>query len=284
MMLATVTCEKDLDIMLLQAESIQKFVEPCTHLVAINDPNPDLSLWRKRLLPYYTKHELILKHYGWKEWPVKWYDSIAGYDGWHSQQVYKFLMYKDIKTDYLLLDSKNIFIKPTDIYEWQKENVRGCGALEQISQNRKPKFWKSVCRYSRYFGVKPKSTILKIQTPFYFKKEVLDKINNLDAFCRWFSDQKCHPSEFMAYSIIARDDMKDFKHIRKHLTMWPKDTVLDNYPVQKDGMPLDLNVKVLGLHRRFLQNISDNDLNRLNTLLEKLGFKNKLKKPVDNKR
>jgi hypothetical protein len=35
--LVTVTCNRDFQFMLLQAESIQKFLEPCHHWIVINE-------------------------------------------------------------------------------------------------------------------------------------------------------------------------------------------------------------------------------------------------------
>ena len=39
MKLLTIACERDKDILLLHAESISLFLEPCTHYIVINEFN-----------------------------------------------------------------------------------------------------------------------------------------------------------------------------------------------------------------------------------------------------
>ena len=51
MYLATVTCNRDFQQMLLQAESIQKFVEPCKHVIIINEDKFDYNFWYRWLKP-----------------------------------------------------------------------------------------------------------------------------------------------------------------------------------------------------------------------------------------
>ena len=60
MYLATVTCNRDFQQMLLQAESIQRFLNPCKHVIIINESYPDLDFWNRWLKPYYTNHELVI--------------------------------------------------------------------------------------------------------------------------------------------------------------------------------------------------------------------------------
>ena len=102
--LVTVTCDLDFNQMLLQAESISKFLKPCTHWVVINDQHIDKEKWESALTPYYHNHTLKLFTPNW--------NSIPSDFGWAKQQAYKFVVSKYVNDDYLLLDSKNFFIKP----------------------------------------------------------------------------------------------------------------------------------------------------------------------------
>ena len=61
--LVTVVCNRDYQQMLLQAESIQKFLAPCKHWVIVNDEEPDVLFWQENLSKYYTNHELIVIPY-----------------------------------------------------------------------------------------------------------------------------------------------------------------------------------------------------------------------------
>jgi len=102
MHLVTVTCNKDLNDMLLQAESIRKFLEPCTHWVIVNDYSIDKKQWIESLQPYYTKHKLKIL------FPNYWATTL---DGYAKQNLYKLLISNLLDDDYIILDSKNFFIK-----------------------------------------------------------------------------------------------------------------------------------------------------------------------------
>ena len=67
--IVTVTCELDSHQMIQQAESISLFVEPCTHWVIVEGANVNLTVWKKRLAPYYKNHTLKLKTYDNDMWP-----------------------------------------------------------------------------------------------------------------------------------------------------------------------------------------------------------------------
>ena len=72
MKLLTVACERDKDILLLHAESISLFLEPCTHYIVINEEVPDINYWRELLQPYYSKHKLIILHYPLETYIPRW--------------------------------------------------------------------------------------------------------------------------------------------------------------------------------------------------------------------
>ena len=59
--LVTVTCNKERHMMVLQAESIQKFLAPCKHWVIVNEFNVNVDAWKELLTPYYTNHELEIE-------------------------------------------------------------------------------------------------------------------------------------------------------------------------------------------------------------------------------
>ena len=132
MNLVTVTCLIDQPAMLVQAESIRKFLSPCTHYVIVNEINPDLAKWRDLLQEYYTNHILILLRF----------TDYEG-SGWHTQQTYKLLVGEHIDDDYLVLDSKNFFIKHCQLTEW--EGRYGDGTIRNIGD--KEDFMAASVRY-----------------------------------------------------------------------------------------------------------------------------------------
>ena len=93
MNLVTVACNRDFNQMLLQAESIQMHLDPCTHWVIVNERNPDINFWQSALSPFYKNHELKLLFPGELLFPGKHYYK----GGWNSQQTYKFWIFRKQK-------------------------------------------------------------------------------------------------------------------------------------------------------------------------------------------
>jgi hypothetical protein len=117
MNLLTVTCNRDKQQIILQAESMDKFVtNPVTHYIIVNEDQCDLTEWYFELKPFYSKHRIVLlnKLKG-SDYGDKVIDNSDDSLGWHSQQIQKLLFAFYLKEDYLITDSKNFFIKPVDL-------------------------------------------------------------------------------------------------------------------------------------------------------------------------
>ena len=96
--LVTVACNRDFRHLLLQAESIQKFVEPCTHWIVINEfENLDIGYWENSLRPFYTNHQFNILI------PNDFDIKSLTHGEWHSQQFFKIAIANIINEDYLLL-------------------------------------------------------------------------------------------------------------------------------------------------------------------------------------
>lgn len=175
MYLATVTCNRDFQQMLLQAESIERFLNPCKHVIIINESVPDIDFWYRWLQPYYTKHELVIRpriEYAYPSGSMGKRDVYGEIDaassGWRSQQLQKMLLAYEYTEDYLLLDSKNFFIKQADITEWE-ESI-GSGSFQQFAPG--DMFIGSFEKYAELFGHKIDFYIGPF-TPFIIKREPL---------------------------------------------------------------------------------------------------------------
>ena len=263
--LLTVTCERDLPQMILQAESISKFVKSCRHWVVINEKTPDIEKWRSLLEPFYTNHDLVLTV------PDTYNDSTDSYIGWVRQQVHKILMSKKIKDDYIVLDSKNFFIRPTDTEEWRSE-LHGNGILNTISKTEQVDFLSTVNYYSKKLGVEPELKHLCPETPFVIKQSVIDNFGDLDKFAEWFIvDHIAVPhSEFLYYSIVAKKHKlltTNIRHGNSH-TFWVGNNcfhynthILDNE-----------RIKVLGCHIKYLKNLNTDSIYNFNTYLSGIGL------------
>lgn len=262
--LVTVTCLQDKEQFLLQAESIQKFLKPCRHWVIVNDEIVDEEEWKKSIEPFYDKHELKLLFFNWNTFPRG--------SGYQKHQCYKLLISKVIKSDYLVLDSKNFFIKDSDTEDWR--GIIGSGRLQDYSTP--GNIWLSTIEtYQKRLSViaNPKKQI-SIETPFVIKKEILDNILNFDKFLFWFNRQQIDHSEFLYYSLIA--ETKGLLHpdlfFKKplHQTFFPGSPT--NLNEQLARIDNSAEIKVFGLHRNYINKLDQNNLNILRSWLSNKGL------------
>ena len=266
--IVTVTCLRDIDDMLRQAESIEKFVEPCTHWVIVNDDK--LDLFKQFLKPYYTKHSLNLINFS-----NSFLDKVSC--GYKRQQILKLSMSKFLKEKYLVLDSKNFFIKSTNVNEFKTQI--GSGMLELVNNNHL--FYETVEQYKNILDYKKLDNLhLAIQTPFVIDSGILCNSLNLDNLLNEFVKIKPHMSEFFLYSLVYEKSVrseisKEIQNSSKpiHYTAFEKTKSIENI-IQ---MSYNLNVKVLALHRNYVDAINNNEIRMFNKFLISLGFKNLLK-------
>jgi len=248
MKLVTVTCVMDQQAMILQAESIHKFLSPCTHYVIVNEINPDLVQWRKLLASYYVTHKLILLRF----------TEYEG-SGWHTQQTFKLIVGEHIDDDYLILDSKNFFIKPCQLSEW--EGRYGDGTIRNLHD--KEDFIAASFRYSEKLNLPPLTRCLNMGTPFVISNRVIMRTTNYNGLVRWFNDQQdILNSEFVLYSYLLGDELPVTDTIKWHKSWWKEDIInIDNCPD---------HIKVLGVHRDIV------DKTLINEFIDKLGLCNRL--------
>jgi len=286
MYLATVTCNRDFQQMLLQAESIQRFLNPCKHVIIINESNPDLEFWNRWLKPYYTNHELVIMPRIEYSYPVSilgtrdMYGQIDGLsNGWRSQQLQKMLLAYKFEDDYLLLDSKNFFIKPTDIHEWDNSvgsgTYMGFGAIHHF-----------VGTYQKYSELFEKNIEYYTgpYTPFKIKREPLVskcKISELGYKLFYPEHHNVPASEGIFYSFIAEDEINKVVGIPfvKSLTIWGNGK--PDLAKKLFEMLIEPDIKVVGLHREVLSTITASDIKIIDFWLNStskmgLGFTNKI--------
>lgn len=120
--IVTVTYSSEKELMRLQAHSLDLFVKrPCTHWVLIEDNKMPMAEWYALLKPFYKRHKLnLIDTSNWQECgggePPYYFAGDRGH-GYLRQQVIKFYIATLIDSEYyLILDSKNFFIKATDLH------------------------------------------------------------------------------------------------------------------------------------------------------------------------
>jgi hypothetical protein len=291
MYLATVTCNRDFQQMLLQAESIEKFVEPCSHIIIINEDQPDLEFWNRWLSPYYKNHKLTIIPRISYYYPTTFLGLSVGQNlsgdsssnGWRTQQLQKLLLAYEFEDDYLLLDSKNFFIRKTNINEW--ENIPGSGAVVELRDE--DYFTLSSKIYSKILN-SPIEYYFKPQTPFKINKESLIskcKISEL-AYLLFYPEFEGHPAtEGIFYSHFIKDEIIKFRDSyniadKNYTTLW-----IHNRQ-EIDRILFDISssdkIKVAGIHRELLSKLDEKELQIINFWITSdnpkfgLGLKNKI--------
>lgn len=280
MHVVTVTCNRDFNQMVLQAESINKFLNPpCHHYVIINESDVDLNFWQEQLNPFYTNHKLHLMsriEYDYEKSGIIFYNSIE--TGWKIQQLQKLLIGYLINDDYVILDSKDFFISNTDINEWDKT------IGNTISHENEPNIFDDSSKaYADYFKVEKKTRIFHQYTPYVIRKKYITENKNFDFFtigeALWAPDSRgLHLSEFVFYSYLIPEEHDVWKKPEGPLPP-PTPTSqkffsLGDYDWSSSKFIKDLvssyqrpEIKLLSIHNRILSELDEKTLDFTNQLL-----------------
>lgn len=264
MNIVTVTCERDLNQLLIQTESISKFVDSCCHWIVVNEPNFDYSKWYNLLSPYYTSHTLKIISFDHKEW----ISSEDEYPGYLLQQLYKFLVFDVIQDSYLILDSKNFFIKDIDINYYKKKQNLG------YVENYPIKLYQEMLEdYSKILSVEPIQKQLSMITPFLFEEGILKTLSKDILHKIFISRKKQFTSEFYLYSLMCQKNNRTFtedEKINNHFGFWGWSEPFSDWKQYNNQQ-----IKSISMHRIWLyENLKE--FSQINEWLRTLGFKNEL--------
>jgi hypothetical protein len=200
--------------MILQAESIQKFLKPCTHWIVINEDDVDIDYWHNALKKYYTNHQYRILT------PKDFSIIPSNQQEWHSQQYYKLYISTVINEDYLILDTKSFFIRPTSLDEWN--DTMGSGVLHKFGESIDGPPWVDISQYyAKKLNAEPITHFL-FNVPFKVNNDIIKryKIENLihdlyptreeeESYAN-IHGKKLYPSEFIFYSYLAKDNFEQF--------------------------------------------------------------------------
>lgn len=256
--LVTVTCKKDLQFFELQVKSTVKFLQPCTHWVIINEDDPAEALEKISKVYQNSQHQL-------KILTQKDFMPLQG-SGWQKQQAYKLLVSKYINDDYLLLDSKNFFIRNCSTDHWK--NTVGCGFLERVVDGP----WEEASNYyARQLNKDVLHRCLSVQTPFKIQKSILDKLDNIDSAIKRFNLKPLDTlhSEFLFYSYLLDRPLPQTGCL--HKTLW-KISHINGDLLDALKYEFERGWLCLGIHRDFLSSLHEMDLNKINEFLDYLDL------------
>lgn len=199
--LVTVTCPRDRQHMLLQAESLKYLEDAITHHVII-DADTDITVWQQLLSPYYTRHTLDLS-LGAQLNPT-WATH-----GWRRQQVYKLLAWNRVQDDYLIIDSQNFFIRPCTLAPWA--GIQGMGIWNDKINDYPDRILDPIAEitmhshmtYSRHLAQPICRSVASDGVPFVILKEVMSAYD-IDQLMTEFQQLDCQPVEFVFYNLLAQ--------------------------------------------------------------------------------
>jgi hypothetical protein len=280
--LVTIACYRDFYQILLQAESISLFLEPCTHYIIVNEEKVDLDFWYKWLSPYYKNHKLKIiprvdYEYGRVTALLKNSEETIG---WRTQQLQKLLIARYLDSDYLILDAKTIFVKPCSLNEW--DNSFGSFHPRPINET----FYNTNYLYSKIFN----RELLK-SSPFGFVpskmileplKRYLEKDNNYENLYKQLflpetfilNGDTSPASEFLFYNYIVYDYLEN-QHTRHYPNTFWFNNQYEMNNIEFSEMLLDQPLTI-SIHRRFLNKCNTEILEILNTHLRSIGLQNKV--------
>lgn len=243
--LVIITFSKDLYLCKWQLRTIKKFLEPCTIHIVVNEQDHSHA-------SYYLKEEVeLLENHVVHFWSrTKILGEVPdNINGWISQQLLKLLL--PIDKDYIVLDCKDMFIRPTMLNDLIKEhyrnqsNVKICKTWKYFSN-------KLLRRLNDFYGENINhKDIRDIQTPRLIKKSIRKKIleifKNKQHFIDWFLTMQM-PSEFILYDAV--------RLYEKEMTtdIFPKKEIIGVWNMKMYG-EIDLNnlpeeTRIVKLHRR----------------------------------
>jgi hypothetical protein len=273
MYLATVTCNRDIPQLILQAESIQKFLAPCKHVIIINEENPDLDFYKRWLSPYYTRHELEILPRIEYFYPVTGFRKSIAYFGtgveWRIQQLQKLLLAYTFDDDYILLDSKNFFIKDISLEYYEDPNFYGSGVR---NDNKNKHYIETTETYRKLLNANNTITTTP-STPFKIHHKLLTSRCKLEELgYKLFSPEFTKSgvtSEFLFYSTLISDVLSKVKDWRftPPRVFWKDPVDIDNVTQLLNTIQYD-HTFITGFHRDFLASIGPKELKTINSWLK----------------
>jgi len=231
MNIITVTCLEDYKDLVVQIKSLDLFwLEPTRHIVVVEDGSISNPLWSQLSS---TRHTIEVV-----EGP-----GYANLRGWVRQQILKLWVAEHVDSlSYLVLDSKNFFIKP--ISAWPFAHGNGQGGLwdPAMMTEDSPSFYPFALHASRITGKDIPARVWAPVTPFVVTTDIARNILREDIGAIFAFDK---PSEFILYSFWDTPTEADARD-PVHLTFWP-----NSAPFLKDSLEKDVpeQVVVLALHR-----------------------------------
>jgi len=271
--LVTITCSRDRAIQKLQSYTIDKFInEPCNHIVIIEDDQVSFNEWYAELSPYYTKHKLILLNTLLDKNSYR--NDTKKKNGWHRSALLKLMVANQVHTDrYLLLDSKNFFIKPVNLDEWPC--VEGNYLVEPLQIDGRlanGRVWPNLFEFGKQHNIQIPKNTYSTTTPFIVNTNIVKNLIDLDVKSL-FLNNLGWSSELFLYSVYTQHLGNELKNgPTVNVTFWNDERTADLETLTDIfSWP---NIKSFGVHRDFMR--LNLDLTEMYNFLESIDFDKQL--------
>lgn len=205
--LVIVTCLKDKWKFEMLLRSMYAMLEPCDVLIVYNEGAKKYNEWLGWFLPL---KETLLKNFSVRYFKAGDFIGLKDFDfietsGWHSQQALKLLVYDQILTDeYVILDSKNFFLKQCNIMDIVRSEPHGNWTLKGVTA-----YTEFMCKY---LDIVYPGHHLKLRanvTPYIMQTKLVRRLvrrwKTHEQFYEWFIDTAKRPghsaAEFILYEL-----------------------------------------------------------------------------------
>lgn len=249
--LLIVTCEQHAWQFLIQCKSIYTYLAPCCINIVINEKAPEkwISWFDAVCSRYFVNHKLSL--YTLKDFDYRYIGNI----GYITQQSIKLMFSYKTDNEYVILDTKNWFIKFTNINEIPRQGY----SSNLINKEYFNTFY---LKCIDQFG--DQDMIRHIETPYIFNpsivKQLVNKFGDEEQFLKWFTDTSATPpSEFICYNMFAQSvnlEQDKVRPIQISKTVW----TLTHLEKWQDY--LDSNLKITGIHKSLLDKIDKENIEK----------------------
>ena len=209
--IVTVTCERDLALLDLQAQSIFNYLDESTPIyIIVNELDPTYwnEYFNQHIKHYYSKHNLTILYRKdfegeWQYWLPSAVNPWAV--GWETQQILKLAIAKKLSSiGYLILDSQNFLIKSwSPNYEMPAGKIPSRNGIYSMPES----IWDDYAVSLDTDASTANKEYISACTPIFMHTELVQRLidfkGGLANFSTWFKNASRIKSEFVLYFVWA---------------------------------------------------------------------------------
>jgi len=231
--LVIITCVKDKWKLEMLVRSMFAFLEGCPVVIIYNEQDKKYKEWLEWFTPLKEK---LLKRFNVQTFKARDLLDIhhleySRTNGWTSQQVLKILAHQKVKTpEYVIVDSKNFFMKKCNLNDILRSTPHGFWTLDGVTE-----FTKYSCEFLDLVYPGHQLKLRANVTPYIMQtrvaKRLVTKWEDKETFFRWFVEAahmpQHSPAEFVLYELYELKtrqrivDDRPYPHIQSsYATLW----------------------------------------------------------------